>query len=451
MTPPARRRTRRHGLWCLAALVASTGAWAAAPPTDGDEVVTLTVLATNDLHNQLDVPERSRVGGAAYLAGHLSLVRSRRPHALYVDAGDMTGSGEGVARRFGDEPTIEAMNLMGLDVVAAGNHEFDGGIDHLRRLYGGGCRDDDCDYRHDAPYEGASFATLSANVVDTVTGSPVLPAWTLREVEGVQVGIVGLTTSGPSDLRQVLEPRRDVDAHSIHETVNPAVEEVVAAGADVVVVVWHEGSSQKVWGSNDPNRCQGMWGPTWNLRDHLHDEVDVVVDGHTHQAYVCDVPGGPLMTQAGHSATMFTEITLAYDRESDRVVERAAINRRVTHDVAPDPDVAALIEHYQALVSANAPPTADLDGDRLGDAYETFRSFTDPRTVDTDGDGLDDGSEVRYHHTRPRRADSDGGGVADGAEVDAGTSPLVFLDDRIPAATGSMWPSQGAWTLPAAG
>ena len=435
---------RRVGLVAVAVMLAA-GGLAAAPASPSDAVV-LTVVATNDVHNQLRPPEDGSigdlaglaapgddpVGGLAYFAAHLDEVRSRAPEALYVDAGDMTGVGRGVARMFGDEPTIEAMNLLGLDVMAAGNHEFDAGLDHLRRLYAGGCHAHDCAYRHDAPYEGAAFATLSANVVEAATGRPVLPAWTLREVSGVRVGIVGLTTMLDEGRLDAFEEDEEVRSRAIREAVDPAVEEVVAAGAQVVVLVWHAGSRQQTltWRA-DPNGCENMRGSTWNLREHLPDAVDLVVDGHTHQAYVCDEPGGPLMTQALALGAMYTEATITYDPNRDEVIRREAVNRWVTHETGPDPRVQGLIERYEALGGVDAPGWADLDGDTLGDGFEAFVSGSDPRTADTDADRLSDGHEVMVHRTDPRHTDSDRGGVDDGDEVDAGTNPNLFADDPV--------------------
>lgn len=416
----------------VALLVATAGtALVPAPVTSG--TVTLTVVATNDLQDQLHPLEGGEVGGVAYLATHLAGVRARNPDALYVDAGDMTGGGRGIARLFGGEPTIEAMNLLGLDAMAVGNHEFDAGLDHLRWLYDGGCHAQECAYRHDAPYEGAAFTALSANVVETATGRRVLPAWTLREVSGVRIGIVGLTSPLPHGPLDAFEEDEEVRARAIHEAVDPAVEEVVAAGAQVVVLVWHAGSRQQtLLGAPDPNGCEDMRGGTWDLRQHLPDAVELVVDGHTHQAYVCDEPGGPLMTQADAFGTMYTEATLVYDPDRDEVVHREAVNRWVTHDVAPDSRLQDLVDRYEALGGVDAPTWADLDGDTLGDGYEAFVATSDPRVADTDGDGLSDGREVTVHRTDPRHTDTDRGGVDDGDEVEAGTDPTLFADDPVP-------------------
>lgn len=422
---------------CAVALVAATGIVGAAP---GSGPVTLTVLATNDLTNQLAAPEDADVGGVAHLASHVRAVRARAPGALHVDAGDLTGSGREAARIFGDEPTIEAMNDLGLDVLAAGNHAFDAGIDHLRRLYDGGCVDSDCAYRHDAPYAGAGFEVLSANVTETTTGEPVLPGWTIREVQGVRVGVVGLTSALPDRL---LTPESETTTTPIREVVNPTVERVLDAGAQVVVVVWHEGSHRRnVLGEPDPNGCDDVAGPSWNLREQLHEQVDLVVDGHTHQAYVCDQPERPLMTQALAHGRMFTEATLVYDPATDEVVRRDAVNRWVSHDVAPDPELQALVDHHQALGGIGVPASADLDGDTLGDRYEVMVATTDARAADTDGDGLDDGAEVRVHDTSPTRPDTDRGGVDDGTEVAAGSNPRLGVDDPLVGSASTLGTAQ---------
>lgn len=431
MARVARRTTgRRRPHVGIVASIALLGLTAAAPSGLGErdeQPVTITLLATNDFHGQLqpptDVGQRGR-GGAAYLAAHLDAVRARAPEALYVDAGDMTGSGTGISRRFGDEPTVEAMGLMGLDVAGAGNHEFDQGLAHLRRNRLGGCRDGDCAYRHEDPYAGASFETLAANVIDDATGDAAFPAWTIRTVSGVDVGVVGLVAAG------AVRDGGGVTALPQRDVVNPAVEEVVAAGADVVVVLWHDGSRQnRLLSPIDPNGCHNMSGSSWWFRDRFHDEVDVVVDGHTHQPYVCDVPDGPILTQATDRGTMLTEITLTWDPATAQVVDRTAVNRYVNHGVVPDPEVQSLIDRYRALGGGHAPSWADLDGDTLGDGYEVLVARSDPYDTDTDDDGLDDDREVYIHRSDPRRRDTDRGGAPDGAEVEAGLNPTLMFDD----------------------
>ena len=78
-------------------------------------------------------------GGAEYLATHVRRLSRRNPNTLVVAAGDLVGASPLLSSLFHDEPTIEAMNRIGLDLSAVGNHEFDEGAAELLRLQRGGC------------------------------------------------------------------------------------------------------------------------------------------------------------------------------------------------------------------------------------------------------------------------------------------------------------------------
>lgn len=392
MSTPARTAHRRPipgllaGLVLMALLAAVPTTAAAADPG----TTTVTLLATNDFHRQL-APEDGH-GGAAYLAAHLQAAGADDPGTLVVDVGDMTGSGTngyGLPGGVADEATVDVMNAIGLDVTAAGNHEFDGGLAELYRLRDGGCYADDCGYRGDQPHAGAGFETLAANVHHADTGESVYPAWTIREVSGVRVGLVGATNVTTIERRDF----DDVTTSEVFDAVTAASDDAMAAGADFVVVLLHDGSRQTGTPAT-PNTCAAPSGnSTWYL-PWLPDSVAAVVDGHTHSPYVCDLPDMPLMTQAVGHGFGYTEITLEWDAVDGVVVDRHAENRMVTHDVAPRADVQALVDGYRDRMAVPAPPEADLDGDLLGDTWEVVVAGTDPRSADTDGDGIDDATEI---------------------------------------------------------
>ncbi len=103
-------------------------------------------------------------GGAEYFATHLATLAARNPNTLIVSAGDLIGASPLLSGMFHDEPTIEALNAMGLDVASVGNHEFDNGWRELLRMQNGGCHPvDGC--QDDTPFTGAAFQYLAANVV----------------------------------------------------------------------------------------------------------------------------------------------------------------------------------------------------------------------------------------------------------------------------------------------
>jgi 5'-nucleotidase len=121
--------------------LSSAGARPAAPTT-----VKIQLLAINDFHGNLEPPAGSSgrigtvtAGGAEYLATHIRRLEATNPHTVVVSAGDLVGASPLLSALFHDEPTIEAMNEIGLDINAVGNHEFDEGADELLRMEAGGC------------------------------------------------------------------------------------------------------------------------------------------------------------------------------------------------------------------------------------------------------------------------------------------------------------------------
>ncbi|MTV26236.1 hypothetical protein FTX61_12565 [Nitriliruptoraceae bacterium ZYF776] len=314
--------------------------------------VEVTLLATNDFHGRLAPPSYTLrpegadasvdVGGAAYLATHLANLRADNPNSLHVDAGDLVGATPVLSNLFLDEPTVEAMNLMGLDIQTVGNHEFDRGRDELIRRAEGGCVEDGC-FDPERPFEGQDFTTLSTNVVDEDTGEALTSPYELIEVGGVTIGFLGVTTE---DTPTVVNPAgiQGLEFLPEAEAVNAWVPTLEAEGADAIVVLMHEGGRQ----DGTYNECDDFRGAAANIIGELDDAVDVVVTGHTHQQYVCDLEDGPLVTQANEYGTMITEIDLTIV-PGEGVVDRSATNHLVTRDVEPDPDVQALLDRYQEL------------------------------------------------------------------------------------------------------
>ena len=147
-----------------------------APPVE------VQILGLNDFHGNLAPPAGSSgriegidAGGAEYLATHVADLEATNPdNTVVVSAGDLVGASPLLSALFHDEPTVEAMNEIGLDVNAVGNHEFDEGTDELLRLQEGGCHPvDGCLDGDD--FAGADFEFLAANVVSEDDGRPALP------------------------------------------------------------------------------------------------------------------------------------------------------------------------------------------------------------------------------------------------------------------------------------
>ena len=340
--PVVARWLSRRGLRTTLALgmAALAGCAAVAP---APQHIDITLIGFNDLHGNLEPPRLAvRVpgpdgdvtvpaGGAAYLASAIAALKARNPHHAVVSAGDMVGASPLASALFLDEPTIEAVNRMQIDFNAVGNHEFDRGWRELLRLQHGGCEQFTvrvpCQISR--PFEGARFGFLAANTVRE-DGQTLLPATGLKRFhEGgatVTVGFIGLTLKATPT---TVSPAGVVGLRFEDEaaTANALVPQLRAQGADVIVVVIHEGGGTAA-GITETS-CAGLSGDIVPILERLDPAIDVVVSGHTHRAYVCDYasvnPQRPfLLTSAGLYGTLVTDIALRVDTRTRRVVRKAA-------------------------------------------------------------------------------------------------------------------------------
>ena len=338
----------------LGVVVIALVAAAARPPGP----VVIQLLAINDLHGHLGAPggTNGRVGsvpagGAAYLAAHLSRLADGLP-TLVVAAGDLVGASPLVSGMFHDEPIIEALNAMELSVSAVGNHEFDEGIAELLRLANGGCHPKDGCQDGDE-FTGARFQYLAANVVGSKTAAPIFPPTAVRRIGGVTVGFIGLTYQATW---QIVPPEVNREVVFLDEApvINRYAAELKRRGVNVVAVLVHEGGRQAGDESaSDPSACREFGGSIVGLSEQLTTDVDVVVSGHTHAAYICRV-GDRLVTSAGSYGRVVTRIRLTVDPSRARPVQVDADNQIVTRELAPDPGVARIVEKYTALVKGKA-------------------------------------------------------------------------------------------------
>lgn len=342
----------------LLAACAAPMAATSTPPT-----VTVGLAAINDFHGNLEPPKQTVLvqdmagevvslpaGGAAYLASAIDSVRARYPHHLTVAAGDLIGGTPITSALFIDEPAIGALNRMGLDFAAVGNHEFDYGVSELRRKQAGGC----AQHTARAPcqveqFGGARFQYLAANVL-TPEGKTLFPATALRSFGSgrgrVTVGLIGMTLEGTGALTPP-EVSKEVRFADEADTANALVGALKAKGADAVVVLIHEGV--RTTGKPDPNGCEGLNSDLRGVLDRLDPRIDLVVSGHTHWAYVCDYarynPDKPfLLTSAGVWGGFVTDITLEIDPRANRVVAKRARNIAVQSEAYTSPRGAQAID-----------------------------------------------------------------------------------------------------------
>jgi 5'-nucleotidase len=377
-----------------ALLVPAAGTQAARPPGTPPGDVDVQLLAINDFHGNLKPPTGSSgfvgttlAGGVEYLATHIKALEATNPdRTLEVAAGDLIGASPLISAAFHDEPTIEAMNAVGLDISAVGNHEFDEGVDELLRIQNGGCHPIDGCQDGDG-YDGAGFQYLAANVVYKSNGKPIFPAYKIRSLGGAKIGFIGLTLEGTPDIVSA-NGIQTVNFLDEADTINAATQELKAKGVHTIVVLLHEGGAQSVGlNTTSINTCTGMSGAILDIVAHLDDEVDMVLSGHTHTAYNCVLPNAaarPIPVTSGASfGRLVTDVDLTINRASDQPTQIRVNNVVVTRNVAADPAESTFIAKYDTAI---APIANQIVGSITADITRTNNAAGESALGDVIGD-----------------------------------------------------------------
>ena len=322
--------------------------------------VELRILAINDFHGNLRPPpggiliadpddKTKRImvpaGGSEAMATLVRQLREGHKNSIFVAAGDLIGASPLLSAMFHDEPTIESMSMMGLQLSAVGNHEFDEGKDELLRMQNGGCHPvDKCQGPH--PFPGAKFHYLAASTFDTTTGKTIFPPYEIRQFDGIPVAFIGLTLKGTPGIVSP-EGVAGLEFRDEADTVNALIPELKARGVEAIVVLIHEGGIP----SGDYNECPGISGPIVDIVRKFDKAVDVVISGHTHRAYVCEIDGR-LVTSGDKFGTLVTAIDLKLDPATRDVISARADNVIVrTATLAKDPEQTALLAAYDKVAA----------------------------------------------------------------------------------------------------
>ncbi|MGQ4485329.1 bifunctional UDP-sugar hydrolase/5'-nucleotidase [Streptomyces sp. SAS_281] len=417
-TPQKNRASRR--VLAAAAGLATVGALVAAMPAGAQgrghghhtpaRTVDVQLLSFNDLHGNLEPPAGSAgtvtetqadgttkaipAGGVEYLASSLRTAREGHPYSITAAGGDMVGASPLLSGLFHDEPTIEALNKIDLDVTSVGNHEFDEGATELARLQNGGCHPVEGCYEKGKKFPGADFPYLAANVTAEKTGKPILEPYTVWKKNGVKIGFIGVTLEGTPNI-VTANGVKGLKFHDEVETINKYAKELDRQGVKSIVALIHEGglpaSSSYNYDCDSPGAGDGISGPITDIAKGITPKVDALVTGHTHQAYVCTIPdpaGNPrLVTSAASFGRLYTDTTLTYDRRTGDIVRTAvkgsskkgskhhgstpsnpvSANHLVSRDQTPAKDMTDLIARWNTLAApiSNRPQgyiSADING-----------------------------------------------------------------------------------------
>lgn len=318
------------------------------------------LIAFNDFHGYIKAGEGSSSNpGVARFSTRIKALKAANPLHAVISAGDMIGASPLTSALFKDEPTIEAMNRIGIDFNAVGNHEFDEGKDELLRMQHGGNHPTDIysglglpvDQR-DGEFAGARFKFLAANVTDTASNQTVLPAYGVKDFLGNKVAFIGMTLEGTPT---IVSPSGVAGLQFGDEanTVNALVPSLKAQGIASIVVLIHEGGAA----TGGINGCTGISGAIVDIVNRLDPAVDLVVSGHTHAAYNCLIPNSAgknvRVTSGGQYARNLTDIDVVIDTRTKDVLSVSA-NNLVTGTgtaTAEDPALTDLVAHYDSLAA----------------------------------------------------------------------------------------------------
>jgi 2',3'-cyclic-nucleotide 2'-phosphodiesterase/3'-nucleotidase len=314
--------------------------------------VTLTILHTSDLHGRVhphDPLADADLGeGLARVAAAVKAVRAQGNPTLLLDSGDtIQGSPTQAlvfAGRIADagDPIVRAMNLVGYDAMAIGNHEFDFGLERL-----------------EVSRRQARFPWLSANTLGP-DGEPAFAPYVVREIAGVRVGILGLVTphvanwESPSLLGQlhfgdsVAAARRYVPVLRGRER------------CDLVVVIAHEGFERDR--ATGRERRESGENQAYAVATQV-EGIDFLLSGHAHAVIAPRRLGRTWVSQPGRWGNTLTRFDVTLEREGDRwrVTDIAGRNLPMKR-VAPDPAVvAAVTPEHEATMRLLGEEAAVLD------------------------------------------------------------------------------------------
>lgn len=382
--PPRATNAASSGSGALLGPGVSNGA---PPPTSPRaREVALRLIAFNDFHgNLLPLKEGSRpIGGAMGLAAYIrDAQQGFEGRSLIIHAGDAVGASPPESGLLQDEPTINFLNALcdpscdwprrdepSCDVVGTlGNHEFDEGVPELLRLLYGGTSAKGV--LLDGVHPGARFPHVSANVVERVSGKRLLPPYVVRRVGGVRVGVIGaVLRETPGILNPAAPGIADLRFEGEVEAVNRAASELVSMGIRFLVLTIHQGLEQAFY-EGPTRRDMAVSGALLPITAALHDEIDVIVSGHTHaftNAYVSNGGGAEfLVTQALSAGRALATIDVLVDGAGVVTHKVATVNKTYL-DVSPGNRVEPAVQHLvEAAVSKVRPQTERLVGLALDD------------------------------------------------------------------------------------
>jgi 2',3'-cyclic-nucleotide 2'-phosphodiesterase / 3'-nucleotidase len=336
----------------------------------------LVILGTTDMHGRIFPVDyytnKYDNVGIAKVATLIKEARKNDPDLLLLDSGDtIQGTPlEYLHNRRNNtppDPMMLAMNALHYDAMAVGNHEYNFGLKVLEKAR-----------------SEATFPWLSANTYDNkAKGDPTnhYKPYIVKEVQGVRVGILGLTTPGIPNW----ENKPNYEGLEFRETVSEAKKWVKVLRetekVDVVVIAMHMGIEEDLR-TGIPNPSQV---PNENAAIAIASQVpdvDVILMGHTHRDVPALIVNGVLLTQANRWASHLARVDLYLEKDQNNrwhVIAKSAQTIPVTEKIEIDPEIAKIGEPYHK-------ETQDWLGRTIGQSAEDLTSqgcrFRDTAIID---------------------------------------------------------------------
>ena len=363
---PSRRRIAAGAITAIVALGAGV---VAATPAQAADPVNIDLVTVNDFHGRIEQSLPS--GGIAALANAVNDIRATNPNTVFAAAGDMIGASTFTSFIQNDEPTIDALNLAGLDVSAAGNHEFDKGWDDLRVRV----------------QNRANWEYIAANVWDTVNNKYALAPYWLKQFDDVTIGFIGAVTE---ELPALVSPAgiATLDVNPVVESVNAVADQLSDSNpangeADVLVLLVHEGATQPTLAS-----ATDLSTPFGKIVAGVNDEVDAIVSGHTHLAYNLVIDGRPVIS-SGQYGEKFSNMKISVDPGTKQILSMVNTTYSLTTGAGSTADPYVLKPEYTPTAAEK--PIVDLvaqatafakveGGKKVGDITASFQRGIQPRT-----------------------------------------------------------------------
>jgi len=320
--------------------------------------VDLNFLGINDFHGRID-------SNTVQFAGTIEKLRAAAaPGATaFLSAGDNIGASLFPSAVAKDQPTLDVLNALELRTSAVGNHEFDGGWADLRdRVTAGG---------------NAKFPYLGANVYKKGTTEPVLPEYTVLDMNGIKVAVIGTVTQ---EVPSLVTPAgvADLEFGDPVAAINRAAAKIKGDKlADVIIAATHDGAGSGAPEGATLEQEVAAGGPFARMVREVTPDVAAIFNGHTHKQYGWDAPvldsaGQPTgktrpIVQTGNYGEFIGQIQLTIDTKTMSVTGYKAGNVKRSTDPAADlvaayPRVAAV----KAIVDKAAAEAAVIGDQPVG-------------------------------------------------------------------------------------